>query len=104
MHVELRVPVALRGLGGGRPAHSVDLADGSTIADLLDAVGADYPALERRIRDEQGALRPHVNIFVGDENVRSLGGARTVLPAGAEVSILPAISGGCDRRHAAGGG
>jgi molybdopterin converting factor small subunit len=82
-------------MSGGHSTHSFGLEDGSTVADLLDAIGAEYPALERRIRDEQGVLRPHVNIFVGDENVRSLGGARAALPAGAEVSILPAISGGC---------
>jgi molybdopterin converting factor small subunit len=84
-------------VGGGHSSHSFDLDDGSTVADHLDAVAAAYPALERRIRDEQGVLRPHVNIFVGEENVRSLAGAGTVLSAGAEVSILPAISGGCDR-------
>ncbi|MDQ1401495.1 MAG: sulfur-carrier protein [Acidimicrobiaceae bacterium] len=97
MHVQLRVPAALRELGGGHATHALDLGDGATVADLLDAVGADYPALERRIRDEQGVVRPHVNIFVGDENVRTLNGAATVLPGGAEVSILPAISGGCDQ-------
>jgi molybdopterin converting factor small subunit len=91
------VPAALRELGGGHATHSPDLGDGATVADLLNAIAADYPALERRIRDEQGALRPHVNIFVGDENVRTLNGAATVLAPGAEVSILPAISGGYDR-------
>jgi molybdopterin converting factor small subunit len=35
-----------------------------------------------------------VNIFVANENVFYTGGLATSIPAGAEVSIVPAISGG----------
>jgi molybdopterin converting factor small subunit len=35
-----------------------------------------------------------VNIFVANENVLYTGGLATSIPAGAEVSIVPAISGG----------
>jgi molybdopterin synthase sulfur carrier subunit len=38
--------------------------------------------------------RRHVNLFVANENVRYTGGLSTAIPAGAEVSIVPAISGG----------
>lgn len=44
--------------------------------------------------DEAGALRRHVNVFVGPDNVRNLDDVDTVVPEGAEVSVLPAISGG----------
>ncbi len=90
----MRVPAALREVGGGQSTLAVDLREAGTVADLLDAIGATHPALERRIRDEQGALRIHVNLFVGEENIRGLAGAGTVLRAGDEVSIVPAISGG----------
>lgn len=73
---------------------AVDLGDGATVADLLDVLGVSHPALARRVRDERGRLRTHVNLFVGDENVRSLSGTDTALRAGDEVSILAAISGG----------
>ncbi len=90
----MRVPAALRELGGGRSTLAFEVREAATVADLLDAMGAAHPALERRIRDEQGALRTHVNLFVGDDNVRSLDGAQTVLRTGDEVSILAAVSGG----------
>ena len=90
----MRVPAALREVGGGQSTLAVDLREAATVADLLDAIGATHPALERRIRDEQGALRIHVNLFVGEENIRGVAGAGTVLRAGDEVSIVPAISGG----------
>jgi molybdopterin converting factor small subunit len=35
-----------------------------------------------------------VNIFVANENVLYTGGLATAIPAGSEVSIVPAISGG----------
>jgi molybdopterin converting factor small subunit len=43
---------------------------------------------------EQGAVREHLNIFVGNEDVRYTGGLGTRLPASAVISIVPAISGG----------
>ena len=94
MDVCVRVPTALRELGGGRSTLALDLREEATISDLLDAIGSAHPALERRIRDEQGRVRTHVNLFVGDENVRALDGAGTVLRAGDEVSIVAAVSGG----------
>lgn len=94
MDVRVRVPTALRELGDGRSTLAFDLRQEATIADLLDAIGTAHPALERRIRDEQGMVRTHVNLFVGDENARALGGAATVLRAGDEVSIVAAVSGG----------
>lgn len=92
--VHVRLPAVLRDLGDGRPTVAVDLREGGTIADLLDAVGAAHPALQRRIRDEQGRLRAHVNLFVGDDDVRTLAGVDTALEPGDEVTVLPAISGG----------
>ena len=95
MDVRLRVPAALRALATTvRATSSFGLDDGATVADLLDAVGAAYPALERRIRDERGGLRPHVNLFIGEDNVRSLDGLGSVLRPGDQLTILAAISGG----------
>ena len=90
----MRVPAALRDLTGGRATPVFDLAAGGSVSDLLDAIAVAHPALERRIRDEQGTLRPHVNLFIGDENVRSAAGVDTVLCSGDELTVLPAISGG----------
>lgn len=94
MVVEVRLPAALRELGGSRATLAVPLAEAATVAELLDAIGRAHPALERRVRDEQGAVRAHVNVFVGDENIRDLAGTATPLRAGDDVSILAAVSGG----------
>ncbi len=94
MEIRVRVPAALREVAGGQPVLTCHLADGATVGDLLDVVAASHPALERRIRDEQGTLRAHVNLFVGNEDVRSLSGSGTVLGTDDQVSVLAAISGG----------
>jgi molybdopterin converting factor small subunit len=44
---------------------------------------------------DDGRVRPHVNVFVGDESIRYTGGTATTLGDGAEIFILPAVSGGC---------
>lgn len=94
MEVRLRVPTALRELTGGQSTLVVAVEEPATVAGLLDAVAATNPALERRLRDERGALRTHVNLFVGADDVRASGGTETRLRPGAEISVLAAISGG----------
>jgi molybdopterin converting factor small subunit len=61
---------------------------------VLDLLAAAHPDVERRVRDEQGRLRAHVNVFVGAENIRDLDHLATEVAPGAEVTILPAVSGG----------
>jgi molybdopterin converting factor small subunit len=92
--VAVRVPGALRSLTAGQPLVQLDVEDGVTVADLLDLLAAAHPALEPRVRDEQGRLRAHVNVFVGADNIRDLDGVATRVACGAEVTILPAVSGG----------
>jgi molybdopterin converting factor small subunit len=43
---------------------------------------------------ERGEIRPHVNIFVDGANCRFAGGLSMQVQDGAEVMILPAVSGG----------
>jgi molybdopterin converting factor small subunit len=93
MSVSVVLPRALtpyaRGLG------TVEL-DGpcATVRDALASVSARWPALVDRVLTEQGELRRHVNVFVGDESIAFLDGLDTPLPNGATVTIVPAVSGG----------
>jgi molybdopterin synthase sulfur carrier subunit len=53
-----------------------------------------YPAIRGRLRDESGALRRFVNLYVNGEDVRFKEGLETSLNAGDELSIIPAVAGG----------
>lgn len=87
------LPEALRELAGGRAV--VEVAGGrDEVGGVLGALRAAHPGLYDRLMTEQGALRPHVNIFVDGENIRFTGGLETGVEAASEILVLPAISGG----------
>ena len=90
----MRLASALRGYADGADRLELELPPPITVGAVLDAVAVAHPAVGRRVRDEAGALRRHVNVFVGADNARDLDDADTVVPAGAEVAVLPAVSGG----------
>jgi molybdopterin synthase sulfur carrier subunit len=92
--VAVRLASALRSYAGGAGRVEVEVPAPATVLAVLDALAAGYPAVGRRLRDEGGALRQHVNVFVGADNVRDLDGLDTVIAEGTEVSVLPAVSGG----------
>lgn len=94
MCVTLSLPGVLRQHAGGCGRVPLEIGEPATVASLLDRLGAELPALERRVRDETGALRRHVNVFVGEVDVRADAGLATALTDGAEVVIVPAVSGG----------
>lgn len=90
----LVVPGSLRQFTDGESTIELTLADGASLADLLEALGAAKPALARRIRDEQGELRRYVNIYVDGADARRAGGLAAAVPADAEVLVLPSVAGG----------
>lgn len=93
MAVSLRLPTALAEAAGGRRVLEIDPAP-PTVGALLEGLASSHPGLERRIRDERGALRRFVNVYVGDDDVRYLDGLATPLADGAEVWVLPSVAGG----------
>jgi molybdopterin synthase sulfur carrier subunit len=65
-----------------------------TVAQALDSLWQQHVGLRDRVVNERGQLRPHVNIFLNDENVRHKQLLETPLPETCEITILPAVSGG----------
>jgi molybdopterin synthase sulfur carrier subunit len=53
-----------------------------------------FPGIGGRIVDDQGKIRPHVNVFVNSENSRELENEKTPLKDGDVVHILPSVAGG----------
>lgn len=86
--MRVRIPTPLRSYTGGEKV--VD-ADGATVAELLGDLDRRYPGLRFRVVDEQGRLRQHMNVFVGQERVRDLS---TALDGHDEVTLMQALSGG----------
>lgn len=89
--ITVRVPGMLRQYCGGAAQLALPAA---SVRDALDQLEARHPALHRCVRDEAGAVRRHVNLFVNTVNVRDAAGLDTGLSPGDVVTILPAVSGG----------
>jgi molybdopterin converting factor small subunit len=96
MSVSVRVPTILRSYTGGAAEVSVDPAAGTggTLRDVIASLDGAYPGIAGRILDDNGKLRRFVNVYVGAEDVRFAQGLDTPIPAGAEVSVIPAVAGG----------
>lgn len=92
--VTVRVPRALAPIVGGERSVHVPLDSASTVARVLDVLAGEFPILGRRIRDETGALRRYVNVYVDGEDVRLLGGVGTAVTPGQELQILQSVAGG----------
>ena len=65
-----------------------------TVGDALAQLAALHPGVRDRVVTEQGEVRPHINVFVGEDNIRDAQGLSTRVPDGCEIAILPAVSGG----------
>ncbi|HUP89435.1 MAG TPA: MoaD/ThiS family protein, partial [Longimicrobiales bacterium] len=70
----IRIPGALRDFTGGHSTIEVDAAD---VAAALAQLAERHPALKRHLYNEHGALRSYVNVFVNDDEIRTLNGLTT---------------------------
>ena len=92
MSIVVRIPTPLRRLTDGQDKVDVD---SNTLGGVIDAMNDQYPGIRERICDDQGQLRNFVNVYVNGEDVRFLQGLETPTSSGDEVSVVPAVAGGC---------
>ncbi len=94
MQIWFKIPGPLREFTENQSTVRVELEAGTNLLQALQELFVTCPGLRDRVLTETGETRRHVNIFVGSENVRYLTGLATPVPAEAEISIVPAITGG----------
>jgi sulfur-carrier protein len=87
------IPGYLQAFAAGRGEVRLD-SPPATLGEALDALWRMHPALHDRVLNEQGAVREHINVFVGKESVRYTGGLDTPVKDNTEILIVPAVSGG----------
>ena len=93
MAVVFHIPGYLRSFTDGRSRVEIEV-ELDTVGAALQALWERYPGVRDRVVTEQGNIRQHVNVFLGDESIRYTGGFSTPMADGAEISIVPAVSGG----------
>ena len=91
MAVTVRLPGALRDATGGSTKIE---ANGRTLADVITDIDRRHPGFRSRVLDEGGRIRTYVNVYIGEDDARSAGGADAPVPEGSEVMVIPAMAGG----------
>ena len=87
----LKIPTPLRSYTGGQVEVKVD---GKTVAEAMEHLVQQYPALRPHLYNGDGKLRPFVNLFVGENNVKDLAGMATPIKDDVRVLLIPSIAGG----------
>ncbi len=92
MAVKVKIPTPLRNLTQDQDTIE---ASGGSLASIVETLETQFPGMRERLLDDGGEIRRFVNIFVNGEDVRFLQGLTTDLKDGDEISIVPAVAGGC---------
>lgn len=85
------IPSSLRRYTAGQSKAQVS---GGTINEVIEDLERQYPGVKTRLCDDTGRIKRYVNVFVNDEEIRTLQGGDTPLSDKDEVSIVPAMAGG----------
>lgn len=88
------VPTPLRRLTGGQSKVDVVASDVGT---LLAAVEERFPGIQAKVLDDGGDVKRFINVFVNDDEIRTLQGLETPVKDDDRVSIVPAMAGGQER-------
>lgn len=92
--ISVEVPAVLAEALGNRRRATVPAGTDMTVAAVLDVLAADHPRFNRRVRDETGAVRRYVNVYVDGEHIKYLAGTATPVAPGQEVLIIQSVAGG----------
>jgi molybdopterin synthase sulfur carrier subunit len=92
--VTLRLPQALAEHAGGARELTLDVAGTATLGEVLGQLRRVAPAVARRVQDETGAIRRFVNVYVGDDECRTLDGLDTAVAPGTVLYVIPSVAGG----------
>jgi sulfur-carrier protein len=70
------------------------VVSGATVHEAFTALRSRYPRFVERMIERDGSIRPFINVYVNEEDIRFLQNQQTVLQDGDEIRIIPAIAGG----------
>jgi molybdopterin converting factor small subunit len=87
----LRIPTPLRTYTDGLSEVTVE---GITVGEAMLSLVEQFPTMRPHLYNGQGELRPFVNLFLGEDNVRDLQGMSTPLQDGDRIMLIPSIAGG----------
>lgn len=69
---------------------------GSTVKEVLSDLVECYPEVKPHLFSDDTNLRPFVNLFLGEENIRDIDGLNSILKEDDRLLLIPSIAGGCE--------
>lgn len=89
--IEIALPEPLQELAGGALRVT---ASGPSVGAALADLGRRHRLLVQRILTRGGALRPHVNLFLNQDDIGAAHGLDTALAEGDVLTVVPSVAGG----------
>jgi len=68
--------------------------NGASVAEIVEEIEKQHPGIKNYLLDNSGALREHVNVFIGEEKIKDQLQLSDSVKATDEIFILQALSGG----------
>ena len=87
----IKIPTPLRTYTAGQAEIPVQ---GHTVSEVMSNLMSTYPALRPHLYNNSGELRPFVNLFLGEDNIRELDGIETPVKENDRLMLIPSIAGG----------
>jgi MoaD family protein len=91
MPIRVYIPSPLRDQTQGQTTVHVQ---GASVKDALDHLCQQFPELKARLFDGGGEVKPFLNVYLNNEDIRYLDNLATAIKDGDELSIIPAVAGG----------
>jgi molybdopterin synthase sulfur carrier subunit len=87
----LRIPTPLRPYTGGNSEIQIQ---GENVAEAMQQLIDQYPTLKPHLYNGAGELRPFVNLYLNEDNIKDLQGLDTHIAESDRLMLIPSIAGG----------
>ncbi len=87
----LKIPTPLRSYTDGKVEVTLH---GRDVRTAMQSLVQQFPALKVHLYNGDDDLRPFVNLFLGENNIKDLQGLDTSLDENAQLILIPSIAGG----------
>ena len=87
----IRIPSPMRPYVNGKQVVAVK---GQNAAEAVESLLSQFPTLRTHLTNGRGELRPFVNLFLGENNIREMQGLDTPLGESDQLILIPLITGG----------
>ncbi len=87
----LKIPTPLRSYTNGKAEVTVQ---GANVGEAMSHLVQQFPSLKPHLYNGDSRLRPFVNLFIGEDNIKDLQGLETPLLEDSFLRLIPSIAGG----------